>query len=167
MRTISLLFAPAEIYLSLGNKNWVNITLSQYDLSIWDVVQKGWKKPQGEIRRHSPSPLIDLLDFIQAAHFGISVPLSPRLSSVSQTVDILTISTLAPNASVTKKRHGCMSDMDFFSMVLIHDYLNNQVLFPDYPQEWNLDQVQGESQRAVGALRYACITGFLSISTPV
>ena len=136
------------------------------------MVRKGWKKPQSQIRRHSPSPLIasDLLDFIQAAHFRILIPLLLRLSSVSWTIDISTISTLASNASVTKKRYGpygCMSDIDFSSTILIHDYLNNQVLFLDYPQEWNLDQVQGESQRAVGALRYACITGFLSISTPV
>ena len=35
--------------LSPGDKNRVNITLSRYDLSIWDVVQQGWKKPQGKI----------------------------------------------------------------------------------------------------------------------
>ena len=35
--------------LSPGDKNRVNITLSRYDLSIWDVVQQGWKRPQGEI----------------------------------------------------------------------------------------------------------------------
>ena len=35
--------------LSPGDKNCVNITLSLYDLSIWDVVQQGWKKPQGQI----------------------------------------------------------------------------------------------------------------------
>ena len=35
--------------LSPGDKNRVKITLSRYDLSIWDVVQQGWKKPQGRI----------------------------------------------------------------------------------------------------------------------
>jgi len=35
--------------LSPGEKNSVNITLSRYDLSIWDVVQQGWRKPQGQI----------------------------------------------------------------------------------------------------------------------
>ena len=35
--------------LSPGEKNLVNITLSRYELSIWDVVQQGWKKPQGQI----------------------------------------------------------------------------------------------------------------------
>jgi len=35
--------------LSPGDKNDVSITLSRYDLSIWDVVQQGWKKPQGQI----------------------------------------------------------------------------------------------------------------------
>jgi hypothetical protein len=35
--------------LSPGDKNRVNITLSRYDLSIWDVVQQGWKKPGGRI----------------------------------------------------------------------------------------------------------------------
>jgi Fibronectin type III-like domain len=35
--------------LSPGDKRSVNITLSRYDLSIWDVVQQGWKKPEGQI----------------------------------------------------------------------------------------------------------------------
>ena len=35
--------------LSPGDKNRVTITLSRYDLSIWDVVQQGWKKPRGKI----------------------------------------------------------------------------------------------------------------------
>ena len=35
--------------LSPGDKNCVNITLSRYDLSIWDVVQQCWKKPPGQI----------------------------------------------------------------------------------------------------------------------
>ena len=35
--------------LSPGDQNSVNITLSRYDLSIWDVVHQGWKKPQGQI----------------------------------------------------------------------------------------------------------------------
>lgn len=27
----------------------MTITLSRYDLSIWDVVKQGWRKPDGEI----------------------------------------------------------------------------------------------------------------------
>jgi len=27
----------------------VTITLSRYDLSIWDVKEQGWRKPDGEI----------------------------------------------------------------------------------------------------------------------
>jgi hypothetical protein len=27
----------------------VTITLSRYDLSIWDVVKQGWRKPTGQI----------------------------------------------------------------------------------------------------------------------
>lgn len=32
-----------------GNKETISITLSRYDLSIWDVVKQGWRKPQGQI----------------------------------------------------------------------------------------------------------------------
>ena len=28
---------------------WVNITLSRYDLSIWDVKKQGWRRPEGQI----------------------------------------------------------------------------------------------------------------------
>ena len=35
--------------LSPGDKNCVNITLSRYDLSIWDVVQQDWKGQIGII----------------------------------------------------------------------------------------------------------------------
>jgi len=31
-----------------GHSSKVNITLSRYDLSVWNVVQQGWSKPQGE-----------------------------------------------------------------------------------------------------------------------
>jgi len=27
----------------------VNITLSRYDLSIWDVKKQGWRRPEGQI----------------------------------------------------------------------------------------------------------------------
>lgn len=27
----------------------MTITLSRYDLSVWDVVKQGWRKPDGEI----------------------------------------------------------------------------------------------------------------------
>ena len=45
----SVLKGFTNIELSPGDKDSVNITLSRYDLSIWDVVQQGWKKPQGQI----------------------------------------------------------------------------------------------------------------------
>ena len=35
--------------LSPGDKRSVSITLSRHDLSIWGVVQQGWKKPLGQI----------------------------------------------------------------------------------------------------------------------
>lgn len=40
-------FTNTEI--SPGKGKWVTITLSRYDLSIWDVKGQGWKKPDGEI----------------------------------------------------------------------------------------------------------------------
>ena len=45
----SVLKGFTDIELSRGDKNSVSITLSRYDLSIWDVVQQGWKRPQGQI----------------------------------------------------------------------------------------------------------------------
>ena len=32
-----------------GETNKVEITLSRYDLSIWDVVRQGWRRPEGQI----------------------------------------------------------------------------------------------------------------------
>ncbi|KAF8809832.1 glycoside hydrolase family 3 protein [Phlegmacium glaucopus] len=40
-------FTNTEV--SPGDKKGVSITLSRYDLSIWDVVKQGWTKPQGQI----------------------------------------------------------------------------------------------------------------------
>ena len=34
--------------LEPGETKAVTITLSRYDLSIWDVVAQGWRKPEGE-----------------------------------------------------------------------------------------------------------------------
>ncbi|KAI0083610.1 glycosyl hydrolase family 3 N terminal domain-containing protein [Irpex rosettiformis] len=38
-----------DIYLHQGQKKAVTITLSRYDLSVWDVVHQGWVKPKGKI----------------------------------------------------------------------------------------------------------------------
>lgn len=38
-----------NIELSPGQKSSVTIAVSRYDLSIWDVVQQGWRKPAGTI----------------------------------------------------------------------------------------------------------------------
>ena len=40
-------FTNTEI--EVGQGKWVTITLSRYDLSVWDVVKQGWRKPDGEI----------------------------------------------------------------------------------------------------------------------
>lgn len=39
----------ADVRLSKGERKTVTVTLSRYDLSIWDVVAQGWKKPSGQI----------------------------------------------------------------------------------------------------------------------
>lgn len=33
-----------------GGKKTVTINLSRYDLSIWDTVAQGWRKPEGAIK---------------------------------------------------------------------------------------------------------------------
>ncbi len=38
-----------DIFLKHGQRTTVTIALSRYDLSIWDVVAQGWKKPTGTI----------------------------------------------------------------------------------------------------------------------
>jgi beta-glucosidase len=38
-----------NIEISPYNTKEVSITLSRYDLSIWDVVAQGWRKPDGQI----------------------------------------------------------------------------------------------------------------------
>lgn len=40
-------FTNTEV--SPGDKKTVSITLTRYDLSIWDVVKQGWRKPRGQI----------------------------------------------------------------------------------------------------------------------
>ena len=38
-----------SVALSPGNKQQAEISISKYDLSYWDVVGQGWKKPDGKI----------------------------------------------------------------------------------------------------------------------
>ena len=38
-----------NVELQPGEKQTVTMTLSRYDLSIWDVEKQGWRKPGGEI----------------------------------------------------------------------------------------------------------------------
>jgi len=45
----SVLRGFSNIELQPGEKKKVTITLSRYDLSIWDVEKQGWRKPDGEI----------------------------------------------------------------------------------------------------------------------
>lgn len=45
----SVLRGFADVLLEKGQKKTVTITLSRYDLSIWDVVRQGWIKPSGKI----------------------------------------------------------------------------------------------------------------------
>jgi len=45
----SVLRGFANVELQPGEKQTVTITLSRYDLSIWDVEKQGWRKPGGEI----------------------------------------------------------------------------------------------------------------------
>lgn len=45
----SILKGFTDIELEAGEKKSVTIPLSRYDLSIWDVVGQGWKKPHGKI----------------------------------------------------------------------------------------------------------------------
>ncbi|KDR78168.1 hypothetical protein GALMADRAFT_224540 [Galerina marginata CBS 339.88] len=45
----SVLKGFTDTTMAPGETNKVTITLSRYDLSIWDVVQQGWRKPDGTI----------------------------------------------------------------------------------------------------------------------
>jgi hypothetical protein len=46
----SLLKGFTNIELQAGEKKSATINLSRYDLSIWDTVAQGWRRPQGTIR---------------------------------------------------------------------------------------------------------------------
>lgn len=46
---LSLLKGFTHTEASPGDRNNARITHSRLDLSIWDVVQQGWRKPQGQI----------------------------------------------------------------------------------------------------------------------
>ena len=39
----------SNVELQPGQTKTVTITLSRYDLSIWDVEKQGWKKPDGKV----------------------------------------------------------------------------------------------------------------------
>jgi Fibronectin type III-like domain len=45
----SILKGFTDVEIKAGEKTSVTIPLSRYDLSIWDVVGEGWKKPHGKI----------------------------------------------------------------------------------------------------------------------
>jgi len=38
-----------NVALKPGQAQQAEITISKYDLSYWDVIGQGWKKPQGKI----------------------------------------------------------------------------------------------------------------------
>jgi hypothetical protein len=46
----SLLKGFTNIELQAGEKKSVTINLSRYDISIWDTVAQGWRRPQGTIK---------------------------------------------------------------------------------------------------------------------
>ena len=45
----SVLKGFTDIFLKHSQTKTVTLTLSRYDLSIWDVVAQGWVKPEGKI----------------------------------------------------------------------------------------------------------------------
>ena len=46
----TLLKGFTHVELLPDTKKSVNITLSRYDLSFWDTVAQGWRKPNGTIK---------------------------------------------------------------------------------------------------------------------
>jgi Fibronectin type III-like domain len=46
----SVLKGFINVEVNSGQKASVTMTLSRHDLSIWDVSDQGWRKPQGNIR---------------------------------------------------------------------------------------------------------------------
>ena len=38
----------SDVLLRPGQSERVRITLSRYDLSVWDAGAQGWRKPEGE-----------------------------------------------------------------------------------------------------------------------
>ncbi|KAG5645639.1 hypothetical protein DXG03_005630 [Asterophora parasitica] len=46
----SLLRGFTNVEIAPGQSTAVTLTLSRYDLSIWDTVAQGWRKPEGEFR---------------------------------------------------------------------------------------------------------------------
>jgi len=46
----SILKGFNNVEVSPGEGKTVSILLSRYDLSIWDVVAQGWRKPKGTIK---------------------------------------------------------------------------------------------------------------------
>lgn len=45
----SILKGFTDVQLRPGQKKSLEITLSRHSLSVWDVVDQGWKKPAGTI----------------------------------------------------------------------------------------------------------------------
>ena len=39
----------ADVFLEPGKSEEVTISLSRYDVSVWDVVTQSWRRPVGEI----------------------------------------------------------------------------------------------------------------------
>ena len=45
----SVLRGFADVLLGVGQSETVTITLSRYDLSVWDAEAQGWRKPEGAL----------------------------------------------------------------------------------------------------------------------
>lgn len=45
----SILRGFSDVFLQPGQSQSVSITLSRYDLSVWDVVSQSWVRPVGKI----------------------------------------------------------------------------------------------------------------------
>ena len=44
----SILRGFDAVFVKCGQTKTVTLTLSRYDLSVWDVVAQGWRKPEGQ-----------------------------------------------------------------------------------------------------------------------
>ncbi|KAG6830364.1 hypothetical protein H0H87_008310 [Tephrocybe sp. NHM501043] len=144
----SILKGFTDIEVAPGKTETVTINLSRYDLSIWDTVAQGWRKPKGTIKftigassRDAPSSTG--LETSTGTSSGIPVSItSLASSSVTATSSSSDSGSAAPIQSPVP---GVFPATDPKNPPSIHD---SDVIIPDFGPAWSTAYTKAKAKIA-------------------